>query len=398
MTSTSKKISLELSNRTDWIIAELETEQERDPSSPLFGNYPSTRYHQVFPIRRVEDNVYFVAWVNQLLKRCLPQFSTELKSRVQVLIQNGETAIGNYRNRYGDITYNFYRPNAWFPNGKLLSRFGRFQPTDDADDTSMAFRGYSHSQADAAEVKKIFQYQSNGKRSRWLRRLPKSYRDLGCYSTWIGSDKIYVDTDLVVLANILIFNAAYDLGVSEEDKASLLLLKKAVLSGDYLRKKWSISAWYPFESVILYSLAELVALDYYPGLDGVKTTLSQALNSIQLKDDQSMERLLVDSALIRLGYSPRFDTVEQDMSLLIESSAQFSYGIIPLLHPWNGQFMQYLSSFPLFRVSFDCRGQRLAILLELLLMRNSTLRVELHEKGESSWKEKEEQNPVSRIL
>ncbi|NNC83629.1 MAG: hypothetical protein HKN79_08625, partial [Flavobacteriales bacterium] len=145
----------------DEMLSFLERDQCADPDSHLFGNYPSTRYHALFPISRQEDNVYFVAWVNQVLRRNLPQCAKEESQRIERLIDRGDVAIAQYRNRYGDITYNFYRPKAWFPNGKLLSRYGLFQPTDDADDTCIAFRGRTHDVNEATRIKEILHHQSN---------------------------------------------------------------------------------------------------------------------------------------------------------------------------------------------------------------------------------------------
>ncbi len=181
---------------------------------------------------------------------------------------------------------------------------------------------------------------------------------------YLGSDEIYVDTDLVVISNILIFNATYDLGLAEEDKASLLLIEKAVLSGDYARKKWSLAAWYPSLAVILYSLADLVLLDYYKGMEKLKAKLIHDLEHLKLREDQLMERLLVDSSLMKLGKAAQNIRASDNLKQVLGSFSPFSFGVIPLLHPLNGLAMQRLSSLELFRLSYNCRAQRLAILLE----------------------------------
>ena len=187
------------------LISALSKEQCRK-DDVFLGNYPSTRYHSLFGFKREEDNVYFVAWINQLLKRHTKDFSgTELKE-VNEITELADKAIHRYRNRYGEETYNFYRPKDWFPNGKLLGRFVLFQPTDDSDDTSIAMRGRAHSKDYARTIKEVYQHQSNGLRGRWIKRIPKKYRKLRFYNTWIGSEGLYVDTDLVVLCNILMFN------------------------------------------------------------------------------------------------------------------------------------------------------------------------------------------------
>lgn len=342
-------------------LADLQIKHE---DSPLLGNYPSTRYHRIFPLKREEDNVYFVAWIQQLLDRHYHSFTTANQAKIEQIRMLAYKAIDQYRNRYGEASYNFYRPKAWFPGGRLLSRFGRFQPTDDSDDTSIAYRGMAHSQDMAEAVKAMYIHQSNGMRDRWIKRIPKKYRRRKVYNTWIGSESLFIDIDLVVLSNILIFNASYDLAPHPLDRSSLDLIIDCVANGEHLKKKHELVAWYPIEAVILYSLADLVSFNYYPEAEHLRPMLSEQLKSISLDGATETDCLLIDNALMKLGEAPRFAPEIKDVDVYLDSSASFSFGVIPLLNPWDGRLMQYLSSFSLFRLYYDCPAQRLAILLE----------------------------------
>ncbi len=358
------------------ILNRLESLQYQDSNSVFYGNYLSIRYHRYFPISRNEDNIYFVSWVNQLLRRNRDSIDVESRLIVDRIYERGEKAIHQYRNRYGELSYNFYRPNNWFPNGRFLSKFVGFQPTDDSDDTSIAMRGKHHDTVYAKEIKEIYRHQSNGLRGRYIKRGPRQFRRKRFYNTWIGSEELYVDLDLVVLCNILMFNAEYDQGISEEDLASLEVLVESVNSSLHLTKKWSLSAWYPFASVILYCIADLISVEAYIELDGIRDKIIADLYC--LEEDSELgptEKLLVENALMKLGRLPKEKFLVGDIDSFIHEAKGFSFGVIPLLHPWNGRLAQFISSFSLFRMYYRCDAQNLAIVLENKVLKN-TLSVE----------------------
>lgn len=358
------------------ILTELESLQEKDSEHILFGNFQSTRYHRLFPIRRKEDNVYFISWINQVLKRLREKMDSEDQILVDRITERGEQSIEKYRNRYGDKSYNFYRPKAWFPNGRFLSKFVQFQPTDDSDDSSIAMRGKHHERSYAEEIKKIYQHQSNGLRGRWIKRGPLPYRNYRFYNTWIGSEGLYVDLDLVVLCNILMFNAQYDLGVKEEDRASIELIIKSVKNHEHLNSKWSLSAWYPFDSVILYCLSDLISVGYYADLDELRGQLIGELRSLENTDSSNVDQLLISSALMKLGEQSKYEMDIENLEEFIVRNESFSFGVIPLLHPFNGRLAQYLSKYDLFRMYYRCDAHILSILLENNVLLESRIREE----------------------
>lgn len=351
--------------------------QAKDGEDIPRGNFPSYRYHAVFRwIRRKEDNVYFVSWILQLLKRCRPMMSAGDQTTIDVLITEGEQAVSQYRNRYGDKSYNFYRPKAWFPNGLFLSRFVRFQPTDDSDDTSIAMRGRAHDREYAQEIKETYQHQSNGLRGRWIARCPKEYRRLRAYNTWIGSEGLFVDFDLVVMANILVFNAQYALGIGEEDRASLDYIDQCLRSGDAWKRSWAVSCWYPTSAVIIYSLADLLETDYYPEIEAHRDRLLQrcteALDAARMGGHNGsatadMHETLYSIAYIKLSRMKARHAYEPKTSTAA-SQAAFSFGVVPLTHPWDGLVSQWLGGRSLFRMHYECEAQCLAIDLEWQLL------------------------------
>lgn len=354
-----------------------------DVAGPAAGNYPSTRYHRALPISRVEDNVYFVSWIHQLLNRYKDLLTADDQTLLDCMNTKANQSIARYRNRYGDISYNFYRPKAWFPNGRMLSRFTVFQPTDDADDSSIAYRGMLHSPEEAKALKAHYVDQANGAHGKWIKRIPKNYRGIEAYNTWIGSPSLYVDIDLVVLSNVLIFNTRYDLPHVKQDSASINFILQTVTSGEYLSKRWSLAAWYPFPAVILYSLADLSSLNYYPSLLAIVPRLLKDARELQVENADPCTLMLLDSVLMKLGAEPQF--VKEDIQLeeYLNNSQSFSFGVIPLTHPWNGITMQWLGSISIFRMYYDCEAQRLAIYLEWLLLKDKCKGRAEHHKPDS---------------
>ncbi len=364
--------------RIEQLIDRLATLQSAGEDGIPEGNFKSTRYHALFKFKRDEDNVYFVSWILQLLKRNIEGIPENRLLTIQQIIFKGEKVIELYRNRYGDKTYNFYRPKAWFPNGRFLHRFKKYQPTDDSDDTSIAMRGKDHDKAYAQEIKDIYIHQSNGLRGRWIKRCPEKYRTLKTYNTWIGSEGLFVDFDFVVMCNILMFNAQYDLGICEQDEESIRYIKMVCQSTDLSKESWAVSCWYPSSQVMRYSLADVIATGYYRELEPLREyVIQQSVESIRVgidgigrifKDHLPLEYLLDAISILKLDPSHDIDHSGFQLDGLLKDYQQFTFGVIPLTHPWDGLLSQKLGANKLFRMHYECEAQVVAILLEYQLL------------------------------
>lgn len=332
------------------------------------GNVPSTRYHPLFPITRQEDNVYFISWINQCLRRYRHLLSETESEQVDEFLSLADESILNYRNRYGGPSYNFYRPKSWFPNGRLLGRFGRFQPTDDSDDTSIAFRGRMHSREEALAVKDLYIHQANNQRGRRIARCPKGYRDIPFYNTWIGSEGLFIDMDVMVLCNVLTFNAQYDLGISEQDDASCEVIKRAFLSRELFHEPWSLACWYPFEEVLLYGLTDLLITDYYPALSELRQWLIDELKTrSEAGLPEGASGLLLRNSSLKIGLQET-QALASNLSETLSQSTNFTFGVIPITHPWDGRFFQWLGGKLSFRMHYRCDAQVIALYWEYMML------------------------------
>jgi hypothetical protein len=212
--------------------------------------------------------------------------------------------------------------------------------------------------------------QANGRSGKFLMRGPKAYRKNLVYNTWIGSKNLFVDVDLSVICNVLMFNAQYDLGKTEVDDASMAFLIEAVKNGDHLSETWSLAAWYPFPSVILYGLADLLSTRYYPELEVIKGFVVSELKHSE-SNEKPIETMLRNSSLMKIGAAPHETARIESIPEFLEMNAEFSFGVIPMLHPFNGRFAQWLSSFAMFRFLYRCDAQMLTVLIEHELLKRS---------------------------
>jgi len=336
------------------------------------GNFPSIRYHAILKFSREEDNVYFVSWILQCLKRNMDSMEQAEKNIAQEIIQEGEKCLVRYRSRYGRASYNFYRPESWFPGGRILRRSNTFQPTDDIDDTAIAYRGLKDAVAFVPEIREALEKQANGSEGKFLKRGPEKYQEQKLYNTWIGSKSLFVDLDLVVVCNVLMFNACYDLEKSELDKSNIEFLIDAVQSGLHLSEKWSLCAWYPMDVVILYNLCDLIQTGAYPELDCIKDQLIKECRSHIESGLLPAARILTENALMKVNETEIRTKDVGSLASFLNESASFTFGVIPLLHPFDGRTAQRISSLSWFRMHYRCDAQMLTFLIEHeILFRNS---------------------------
>jgi hypothetical protein len=335
------------------------------------GNFPSCRYHPLFRFKRTEDNVYFVSWILQSLKRSSPLFSIPEKDVAQSIITKAEASLIHYRSRYGGAAYNFYRADEWFPNGVFLKYFKTFQPTDDADDSAIAYRGLANAKEFIPELKSHLEEQANGRNGKFLKRGPVSYRTKALYNTWIGSKGLFVDLDLVVVCNILMFNACYELEKTALDRSNIQFVLDVVKCKSHLNEKWSLCAWYPNDVVILYNIADLLITSFYPELEQIREQIVEDLTHLLGTKQDAVSRALTESALMKCGQNPSGSLEVVSLESYLNENQQFSFGVIPLLHPFDGRWAQRISSLSLFRMHYRCDAQALCILIEHELLSRS---------------------------
>lgn len=339
----------------------IEIQNQADPKYFTKGLFPSVRRYNL-GLSRADDNVYFTAFILHILKKNRSEWaSTPLFEAISSLISKAEQSLKVYRHGKDDISFNFYRKDGFFPNGWLLHRFNNFEPANDADDSSVAFLGLDFGIAKAKELQKKFAFHANGKRNRWVKRIPRNYRYFETYNTWLGTDKLYVDLDFGVLCNILQFVAKYKLEITYHENEAVNFIERAINSGDYLNSSALISAWYPDQAVILYFISKVVKTGYFTFSPKSLNKLKCDALAFQNLFTQPVQKVLIEIALSNMGVKQSTSTVNLTEIL---NQTDFSIGVVPIFQPWNHELAQGFGGISLLRITYHCPALQLAIWLE----------------------------------
>tara|TARA_Y100000782_G_scaffold115436_1_gene158399 strand:+ start:3486 stop:4553 length:1068 start_codon:yes stop_codon:yes gene_type:complete len=326
------------------------------------GLFPSQRKYPVLKLSRPDDNVYFTAYILHILKENREKWNS-LDNAVEIAnaISKGEQALQVYRHGKDNISFNYYRKDGYFPNGKLLSKHQHFEPANDADDSSVAFLGLDYDKATALQLQEKFAYHANGKRNRWVKRIPKAYRHFETYNTWLGTDRLYVDLDVGVLCNILQFIAKYQLPQTPYEEQAVQFLEKAILSGDYLKKAHLVAAWYPDHAIVVYFISRVVKTGYFTFAPAVLQQLKKDTQQLHSTTSLPVQKMLIETALYNLGLTPPKATVSLEAA---QQQTNFSIGIIPIPHPWNSLWAQELGKLNSLRITYHSEALQIALWLE----------------------------------
>lgn len=161
-------------------------------------------------------------------------------------------------------TVNFYvkQPGAQFPGHPFLSKHDKFRVADDLDCTALWLLACRQPDSLAREVHQLMGDFAAGP-NRPARHAPRTVRRWKCYNTWFA-ERMPLELDACVVANVLSFVAEYDLEPTVHDSASIRFLKWTLQSGYLERKPQRISPSYRRLPVILYHYARVE--EVWPGL------------------------------------------------------------------------------------------------------------------------------------
>jgi len=165
-------------------------------------------------------------------------------------------------------------------------------------------------QPDIVHTQSLWMYLSyaNKKYSR-IKSTYKNYRDIGAYSTWFG-EKMPVDFDICVLANVLYMVNSYDLPYSSADSASLDLICEMVRKKQHLKAPSYISPYYDRSPVILYHLSRLMSSRHIPQLEVLKPQLVDEALKCYKKSHGVLDKIILSTALYRWGQQPPVETIK----------------------------------------------------------------------------------------
>jgi hypothetical protein len=356
------------------LVKDIEASQVRQDGEFYAGMFPGYRQCAGFPHNyQPDNNIFFTAITAFTLKSITPYLSTDDKVKSLQVIKNTATAYPHYRNPNGKPYYSFWPANACIlPHSYFIKRFnGIFAQGDDADDAVMILMASENNEDDNIALKEKLVQVSNLKKRR-INSTFKKYRDIPAYSTYLG-EKMHPDFDFAVQCNILYFNFEKKLPLVKEDSATILLLAAILKNREYMKRPVYISPSYVKPAVLIYHVARLIDAFDISELNVYKQQLIADANKLLAKANNIMERIILRTALLRLGAAAAvtdltintisdFEKTDQGQFVFFQARAAFAQPtpIKQIFLHWN--YLIY---------SFYCPAYNKALWLEYLVLKNS---------------------------
>jgi hypothetical protein len=316
------------------LLADIEAMQVKQDGEFYTGMFPGYRKCAGFPHNyQPDNNIFFTAITAFTLTKLAPYLSTDDKVKAMHIIKNAEAAYPYYRNPNGKPYYSFWPVNApILPHAFFINRLtGLLAQGDDADDSVMILLASDNNDSDNTALKERLIAVSNLKKRR-INSTFKKYRDIPAYSTYLG-EKMHPDFDLAVQCNILYFNFEKKLPLVKEDSATIYLLSRILKNREYMKRPVYISPSYVKPAVLIYHIARLIDAFDIDVLQLYRKQLIDDANKLLAKATNIMDRIILRTALIRLGAEvseltihsiSAFEQTDQDEFVFFQARAAFA--------------------------------------------------------------------------
>jgi hypothetical protein len=324
------------------------------------GFFLAWRYYP-FGYKRIENTIFNTAITLFQLKQVAEYADEHEQALIQHICNNATISYPKYLSRTGKCRYNFWQtnPDKHFPNGHLLGKFARFRPADDADDTVMAYLTAPHTPEQIQWLRTELNAYANGVK-KWSKSMPKGMERLPVYSTFFV-DKMDVSADVCVLSNILFWVYANGFIPNEYDQASLDFIARCIAQNLHLNHPVSISRYYPDPVVIIYHIARLIQRFNPSQLMYLIPQLMADIQYLLHKPLSFMQRVLVCSALIKLGGKAPAIIAPPSAG---DFATGFSYFAYPITVEYKNPLLHQLSALSATHMRFYCKAFFLSLVLE----------------------------------
>lgn len=323
------------------------------------GLFPSKRFFGKSRNSREDNNIFFtslIVYTLQSLQDSLPTSSSQL---IDSVILKSTSNYFRYRNRNGDITFNFYQtyPDNPFPNSPFLSKRDKVKLPDDLDDTAIIYLTKTKNEVvDIAVKQKMMVHAQNNK----LKSTFKRYRNSQAYPTWFG-DKMPQDLDICVMSNVLLFILQKGIELNSTDQETLDLIKEIVITNDHILNPHIVSPHYRSSPIILYHLSRLISVADNPVLNSIREKIIIDLKKQLQLSKNEMEKVILLTSLYRLGekidYKISINNAEKDFNTFYWFRANLSSG--------KNMFLKWLvGKNSLLEFRYKCDAYYWALLLE----------------------------------
>lgn len=341
----------------------LQSKGERYFPSGLFFSFRSNK-HLFY--KRPDTNVFFTAnivFILQQIKQHLSEKHNSLIDRITSL------AIRNYpdfQNKDGLKTYNFWqtKPSNHFPNGNIFKRFEHFRIPDDIDDTALIYLTLPHSRDDVLWLKEKLTQHANLEKLQ-IRNTFEHYRNLKVYSTWFGKN-MPIEFDVCALCNLMYLIEKHCLLRNEYDTDTYRFLREVIERNEFITDPFSVAHNYATTPLIIYHYARLLGDFIIPELDSCREKLINATRALLEKETSFMNKLILETSLIKLGIR------DWELGVSLKNSAfntphsahNFPYFIAGLLSSYENPILQKMARWKITQMEWTCEAHSLALILE----------------------------------
>lgn len=350
-------------SRADSLIREIQILQQKNSSFYYTGQFSSQRGKR----KRDDHTVFFSALISFTLKGIANQVDPVSQNRIDSIRKGVQRIYPYYLNMSGRPTYNFWptNPPAFFPNSKFLSARSRYQIPDDADCSALIYLTDTAHNSPQVFQNLLTHYANLSKKK--IKNTFRKYRDFKAYSTWFGKN-MPLEFDICVQSNALYFIYEHHLPLTPQDSATILLLKKQILSGDYLRYAYYLSPSYKKRSIVLYHLARLLAQHKITLLEDCRSYIKKDIELELKKTKTYLDRVILSTALIRMdGHPEAVSTANiknNDLSNYVFFHANF-------FSSYARPSLRFVCKTHWFDINFYCKAYCLALLTEYEILRCS---------------------------
>lgn len=333
------------------------------------GMFESIRYNALRKKVYQDNNIFFPAIIAYLLKEQYGNLSSENKIIADSIISGVKSNFFRYKNRNGDITYNFWQtqPNNSWPNNKRLSKNKNLLLPDDFDDTSIIYLVEDFSEEQKKELKQKFIPHTNLYSKKVKSNLTK-YNHISAYNTWFG-EKMKLEIDVCVLANTMLFIFENKYELNQYDKETIWLIKSIITENDHIKNPYIISTSYQRTSTILYHIARLISKDDNNTLYGIRKKVIIDLKICLEETENEIEKAMILSSLYRLG-----ENIEHKIEINNNDYENFNFFSANYLSISNVFYRKLFGKMAIFNSRHLCKSHNYALMLEYLLLKEKYLK------------------------
>jgi hypothetical protein len=341
--------------------------QFKDSTDVLNGSFPSYRKYNFSSKLKQEDNVFFTA----LVLFNIGQFSSQMHPDELAILEkaksNALVYIQRFKNQNNQLTYNFWprNPPQIFPNGGWLNLLNKNAAlADDIDDGAITLLAIGANDSTAKAMQSKFGAYRVGL-IKANKSFYKEFKNRPVYSTWLGN-KMPKDVDLSVLTNVLLMHTKAKIPFNATDSASLDLIVDLVKANKHLTDPTYVSQHYANSATILYHLARLAFYSDYPALLALKPILLEQALVLSKQARFPLERLLLNTSILRLGGKIDFPMEMNEVSLMVNNYPYFVANIASVL---NNPFKRIVNRSNIVRFDYYSYAFNLSLLYENLMLR-----------------------------